>query len=101
MKRTVLLAALLAAAPAFAGEGDVDIVPNGYVSQVMQAAQADRRAPAAAATKTRAQVAAETREAIRLGLLAHGEAGPVEITQEQASLIRRAGLRALAHEAGR
>lgn len=100
MKRTVLIAALLAAAPAFAGEGDVDIVPNGYVSQVMQAAKSDRQAPAAA-TKTRAQVAAETREAMRLGLLSHGEAGPVAITPEQASLIRRAGLRALARESVR
>ncbi len=132
MKRTLLLAALVAASPAFAGEGDVDIVPNGYVSQVMRdaAAPSRTRAQVAAETreaarlgllahneadpfgavqdnslaqsgKTRAQVAAETREAARLGLLAHREDGSIVATEEQESLIRRAGLRAIAIDVAR
>jgi hypothetical protein len=93
MKRIFLLAALVAASFAFAGEGDADIVPYGYVSQVMRAASA----PA----KTRAQVVAETREAARLGLLQHREEGPIASTAEQESLIRRAGLRAIAIDVAR
>lgn len=113
MKRTLLLAALAIASPAFAGNGDVDIIPYGYVSQVMHAAQADTRAASAAvsgsgeaklaavSTKTRGQVAAETREAVRLGLVAHGDMLPATLSPEQDSEIRRAGLRALASEASK
>jgi hypothetical protein len=73
MKRTLLLTALFAASPAFAGEGGVDILPYGYVSQSVRAASA----PA----KTRAQVAAETLAAARLGLLSHSEADPIATGQ--------------------
>lgn len=113
MKRTVLIAALLAAAsPAFAGNGDIDILPYGYVSQVMHAANADANARVAsvkgsgdvqvapASTKTRAQVTAETREAVRLGVAQHGEYEVVSSTPEQEAMIRRAGLRALAAKGG-
>lgn len=47
------------------------------------------------ATKSRAQVAAEAREALRLGLVGHGE-GPAPLaTPAQAEQIRLAGLQAL------
>ena len=111
MKRFHLLAlaALAASAPAFAD--DVDILPYGFVSAVIRSTQSDRTQvvrPAASvgeagaaptevvATKSRAQVAAETREAARLGLLNYGEAGPVQATPEQAHQIEQAGQRAVA-----
>jgi len=45
----------------------------------------------------REQVAAETREAARLGLLSYGELGPKQATPEQERLIEMAGMRALEH----
>jgi hypothetical protein len=111
MKRLHLLAlaAFAASAPAFAD--DVDVLPYGYVSSVIRSTQADKTQivrPAASvgeagavstvvvATKSRAQVAAETREAARLGLLNYGEAGPVQPTSEQAHQVEQAGQRAVA-----
>lgn len=74
MKRSLLLAALLAASPAFADNTDVDLLPNGYVSFVIRITQlerSERRAPAMGeadvrfanppATNPQAQVAAEQR----------------------------------------
>jgi hypothetical protein len=50
----------------------------------------------AKSVKTRAQAAAETREAVRLGLLSsYGEAAPKQATAEQQQQIQAAGLRAL------
>ena len=113
MKRFHLLAlaALAASAPAFAD--DVDILPYGFVSSVirsMQSSKAQVGSPAVSvgeagaattevvATKSRAQVVAETREAEHLGLVNYGEAGPVQATPEQAHQIEQAGLRAIAIE---
>ncbi len=110
MKRTLAfaLAAFAASAPAFAD--DVDILPYGFVSSVIRSTQSDKTQivrPAAsvgavsahvevAATKSRVQVVAETREAARLGLLNYGEAGPIQATSEQEHQIEQAGLRAVA-----
>jgi hypothetical protein len=113
MKRKLLLAAgLIVASSAFAD--DVDLLPNGYVSSVIRAAQSESIERAAAvpapsreagakpthvsSAKTRAQVIAETREAARLGLLNVGESGTVDIAPEQLRQIEQAGLRALAIE---
>lgn len=47
--------------------------------------------------KTRAQVVAETREAMRLGLIVQGETEyPMAITKAQAEQIHQAGLAAIA-----
>ena len=112
MNRKLLFAVgLVVASPAFAD--DVDLLPNGYVSSVMRAAQANSSKDLAAvgsigepgenpshttSAKTRAQVIAETREAARLGLLNNvGEAGiTVDVTPEQLHQIEQAGLRAVA-----
>ena len=48
-------------------------------------------------TKTRVQVAAEAREALRLGVLGHGEGPAPVVTPDQAESIRLAGLEALTH----
>ena len=45
--------------------------------------------------KSRTQVAAETLEAKRLGLIAYGEQAPTQATPEQERLIEMAGLRAV------
>jgi hypothetical protein len=106
MRSLLISAALLAATPALAAE--FDIVPNGYVAQVMrEAATRTRGAPVAAADapasgvteaatpaagKSRAQVIAETAEAARLGLLGAGE--PPAASAAQLEQIRQAGLRA-------
>jgi 4-hydroxyphenylpyruvate dioxygenase-like putative hemolysin len=112
MNRKLLVAVgLIAASSAFAD--DVDLVPNGYVSSVIRAAQSNpiERAAAAPASiseagvkpsdaspaKTRAQLVAETREAARLGLLKVGEDGiAVNVTPEQLHQIEQAGLQAVA-----
>ena len=112
MKRKLLIAAgLLAATSAFAN--DVDLLPNGYISAAIRAAQSGSTARVAApaalgevagtqqseapSSKSRAQVVAETREATRLGVLNVGEAGiTFDVTPEQLRQIEQAGLRALA-----
>jgi hypothetical protein len=111
MKRIHLLTVAtfaLAAAPAIASD-DVDFHPNGFLSSAIRATQsaaaaeraaarADAATAIAPATKSRAQVAAETREAARLGLLNRGEAGAAAPTAEQARRIEQAGARAAAGE---
>lgn len=111
MKRVLLLAVVLAVAgPAFAD--DVDIVPHGFVSKVIRETQlgtspatevsngeAPLTATGSGSKVLRAQVAAETREAARLGLLHSGEAGPVQATPAQEALIRAVGQRAVGIEA--
>jgi hypothetical protein len=113
MNRKLLVAAagLIVASSAFAD--DVDLVPNGYLSSVIRAAQSNpiERAAAAPApigadggkrsdagpAKARAQVVAETREAARLGLLKVGEDGiATDVTPEQLHRIEQAGLQAVA-----
>jgi len=115
MKRTLVLAALLVASSAFAS----DIDPNGFekehfqfsksrteVAADLKVAQATGQTPDFGeigvrpleinSLKTHAQVAAETREAARLGLLSgYGEAGAKQATAEQEHLIETAGMRAL------
>lgn len=119
MKRNLPFLALLATAAVYAA--DIDIAPYGYVSEAMrstkssaQAQNGSNAAPTAheatvgeagvrfavePSTKSRAQVAAEAREAARLGLLARGEADLVQATAEQERQIRLAGLRALGIDA--
>lgn len=53
-------------------------------------------APAPSSGVSRAQVAAEAREAVRLGVAFGTEAGPRTATPEQLESIRLAGLRAVA-----
>jgi hypothetical protein len=109
------LLALLAAAPAFAG----DVDPYGFEKEHFVSARARAEVHAellqaqnagtlpvageigvkfvdAPSRKTRAQVVAETLEARRLGLLANrGELGPLVATPEQERQIELAGLRAI------
>jgi hypothetical protein len=111
MKRIHLLAIAALAASSSAFANDVDFYPNGFVSSAIREAHAARvaelarpageaNAPAPAPTKkSRAQVAAETQEAARLGLLNTGEVGAFQATPEQAHQIELAGLRARGSEA--
>jgi hypothetical protein len=114
------LVALIGAGSAFAAEGAQDFPASQALSSqsrndVKSELAAARRdgadayreaspAPSPASTITRTQVMAETREAMRLGLVGSNEAGqPVATPAEQES-IRLAGLRAtestsLAHAA--
>jgi hypothetical protein len=55
-------------------------------------------APDPATAKTRAQVKAELREAIRLGLVMVGEGEMPQATAEQERLIALAGRRAIAEQ---
>ena len=115
MKSILVLAALLVATSAFAN----DVDPNGFekehfqfsksrseVTTDLKVAQAKGELPVFGeigvvpvpekSVKTRAQVAAETREAARLGLLgAYGEADQKQATPQQEQQIHLAGLRAL------
>lgn len=96
MKRLLAFVTLLAAGPAFAA-GDIDIVPCGYVTQILReaaAARTSREAPPA-----RAQVVAETREAARRGLLPLGEGDPAA-DPGQADRKLRAGERAAGARTG-
>lgn len=108
MKTITLLAVLAVSMPAFAS--DVDLVPYGFVSQVMRetkAAAAEAKAGPdgrgalslssrdTQESRSRAQVVAATQEAARLGLLHSGEAGPVQATPAQEAQIQAAGERAV------
>jgi hypothetical protein len=120
MKRVLLVAALVTGSSrAFAGGGDVDLIPFGYVSQVMQETRANVRQRAlasapksgdgfeavrgeaghkyvgAVSSKSRTQGARETREAARLGVLHHTEAGASPTSAEQEPRISEAGTHAL------
>jgi hypothetical protein len=94
MKRSYLFAIAILSASSSVYANDVDFLPNGFVSSVIREAQSE--ASRVTASRTRAQVVAETREAARLGLLNHGEAGPPEATPEQTHQIEEAGIRAVA-----
>ena len=121
MKRTLILAALLATTSAFAN----DVDPFGFEKEHFQFSKsraevvADLKVAQAAgelpigelgvkpqdikSVKSRAQVAAETREAGRLGLLSrYGEQEPKRATPAQERQIELAGLRAIGQDvAGR
>jgi hypothetical protein len=117
MKRVLILASLLVSTSVFAN----DVDPFGFEKQQsigstsraevvadLKLAQQQGQLPVgelgvkpidAPSIKSRAQVAAETREAARLGLLRHGVLGPVQATVEQEQQITLAGLRAISHSA--
>lgn len=91
---------VVAAAPAMAVSiGDADpgypgLVNGQYVAASAAMDQEDAAHALHAMGKTRAQVKAETLEAIRLGAIGHGERF-VFPTQQQLENIRTAGLKAL------
>jgi Domain of unknown function (DUF4148) len=108
------LVALLGAGSAFAAEGTQDFQPSSIqstksradVKAELAAAQRDgtletrnygeaSAAPKAASTLSRAQVVAETREALRLGLLDRYDGYAPEPTAAQLEQIRQAGMRAV------
>jgi hypothetical protein len=114
MKTTLILASLLVSSSVLAN----DIDPFGFEKQVfvgtMSRVEVDADARVALAqgripsgekgmsfadtpsTRSRAQIAAETREASRLGLLTtYGSAGRIAPTSEQERQIQLAGERAL------
>lgn len=115
MNKLVLLASLLASTTVFAH----DVDPNGFekehftgsMSRAEAIAQSKKpfvtsiriddqgRAITAPSTRSRAQVAAETREAARLGLMRYGEQSPAQGNAEQEEQIRLAGERAIGHSA--
>jgi hypothetical protein len=116
MKQFILLASLLASTSVFAH----DVDPNGFEKEhfnsslsrdqaIAQSKTASApsiriddqgRAITAPATKARAQVAAETLEAGRLGLMSRSDVvGAVEATPEQERQINLAGMRAIGHSA--
>lgn len=111
MKQFVLLASLLACTTAFANDVDPFNFEKEHFSSSMTRDQAiaQSHAPAAAgtdsdgagrttsapSTKTRAQVDAETREAMRFGLYGDNLSG----TPAQEEQIRAAGLHASGHAA--
>ena len=118
MKRTLLLAALLASTTAFANDVDPFGLEKDHfqfsktraeVKADLKVAQATGQLPvfgeigvqpiAIASTASRAQVVAETREAARLGLLSYGELGPKDATPAQEHQIKLAGERAIAQSA--
>lgn len=93
--------AIVAAAPAMALTiGDADpgypgLVNGQSVDTTAHMKKMDKMDSAAVMGKTRAQVKAETLEAIRVGAIGHGERF-VFPTQQQLESIRTAGLKALA-----
>jgi hypothetical protein len=118
MKRTLILASLLVSSSVFAN----DIDPLGFEKQVFVGTKsraevvADAKVALAAgqipageqgvrfadepSVKSRVQVAAETREAARQGLLtSYGESGRKSASFEQEQRIQVAGLRAIGHVA--
>ncbi len=77
MKLNLLITALLASAPAFAN----DIDPHGFDSQAF------------VSTRTRAEVSAEAREALRQGQIAQGEIyAPAEVSANEK--VTRAAVKA-------
>jgi hypothetical protein len=64
------------------------------MNQGLDVGEAGLMPAAFVATKSRAQVVAELREARRLGLVGHGEVGAPSATPEQLRMIAGAGLRA-------
>ena len=115
MKPLVLLASLVAAAPAFANDVDPFGFEKEHFVSTMTRAEALARSKASPrpamyiddagrlhtppSTKSREQVKAETLEAVRLGLTRYSVLGPVEPTAEQQLQIEFAGRRAIARSA--
>jgi hypothetical protein len=118
MKSVIVLASLLISTSVFAN----DVDPFGFekehfvtsksrteVAVDLQIAQASGQMPVGElgvkpveikSTRSRAQVAAETREAARLGLLSgYGELGPKQATVDQEQQIKLAGQLAIGHSA--
>ena len=110
MRKFVLLASLLATTSVFANDVDPFGFEKEHFSNTMSRADVmDRwaqplvlgnkfddvgRVVSPPSTKTRAEVAAETSEAINLRLMSYGERGLELATPEQAERIRVAGRRA-------
>ena len=113
---TALFVSFAGVGSAFAQEATQDFQPSSMLStksraevraellQAQRAGTLETRnyaeasdAPAAASTLTRAQVVAESREALRLGATDANEADVRVATPAQQQLIRAAGLRALDH----
>jgi len=110
MRKFVLLASLLASTSVFANDIDFYGFEKEHFSGTMSRAEVlDRwqqplvlgntrdyagRIISPPSTKTRAQVAAETLEAIHLGLMSYGERGLEPATAEQEERIKVAGQRA-------
>jgi hypothetical protein len=110
MRKFVLLAALLATTSVFANDVDpFGFEKEHYSGSMSRGDVMDRwqqplilgnkfddvgRVVSPPSTKTRAQVAAETSEAINLGLMSYGERGLEPATPEQEERIKVAGRRA-------
>ena len=100
MNRILLLALMLVSTSVFADEAAVGCDVNFARQQGMLAETIDDTPVVfVTSSKTRAQVAAETREAARLGLLRYGVLGPPQATAEQERQIKLAGMRAANHSA--
>ena len=113
MKRFVLLASLLASTAVFANDIDPMGFEKEHFSSSMTRADAVARSQAplvlgnkyddvgrvasSPSTRTRAEVAAETAQAARFGLLRNGERDLTFGTAEQEEQIRLAGQRAIEH----
>lgn len=111
MQRTLILAMLVASAPAFSNDvypygfekehaqstlSRAQVVDNMRIPQPVSIRIDDQgRVRTQPSTKPRAQVVAETNEAARLGLLRWTEIGPVAATVEQERHIKQAGLQAI------
>ncbi len=95
MIKHTLLAAATAAIALLGASANVTQAATA-AARPCDAGDAQRRPdPGPNAPKTRAQVRAETLEAIRLGLVFFGDGGPPTPTAEQLERIRLAGLCAL------
>jgi len=95
MNRVLVLALMLVATMARADEATVGCDASFARQQgMLPEAIGDTAVVFVTSSKTRAQVAAETRAAARLGLLRYGVLGPVQATVEQEQQIKLAGLRA-------
>lgn len=113
MKKIVLLLSVLASTAAIANDVDPFSFEKEHSQSSLSRAEAIERSKAAQAPsiriddqgraitapskKTRAQVAAETLEAVRLGLITYGERAPAQTTAEQEAQIELAGQRAGGH----
>ena len=111
MKQYILLASLVVSTSVFAN----DVDPMGFEKEHFNSSMSREEAVASSKAKSapsiriddqgraitapsvlpRAQVAAETREAARMGLIRHGELGPVQATVEQEAQIKHVGLRSI------
>jgi len=111
MKSIIVIAALLASGSVLASDVDPAGFEKEHFNSSLSRADAvalskrasapsiriddQGRAIVAPSTLPRAQVAAETREAQRLGLIRYGEMGSIQPTAEQEQQIKVAGQRAV------